>query len=87
MRAAFRRALELMLALKSGYSANLDLPHDPEDLAFLIGAGLLIDDSTRQQLLEAENLDDLLDRERDLIAQHIEALERRLTERLQSRRN
>ena len=56
-------------------------------MPFLIGAGLLVDDSTRQQLLEAESLDDLLDRERDLIAEHIEALEHRLTERLQSRRN
>ena len=87
VRAAFRRALELMLALKSGYSADLDLPQDPEGLAFLVGAGLLIDDPTRQQLLEAESLDALLDRERDLIAQHIDELERRLTERLQSRRN
>ena len=41
----------------------------------------------RVAVLEAESLDDLLDRERDLIAEHIEALEHRLTERLQSRRN
>lgn len=86
-RNAFRRVLALMLELQAGYAPQLDLPRDPERLAYFVAAGLAIENPTRQRLLESASVDALLDEERRMVDHHIGALERRLAEHWERRRN
>ena len=83
----FRRAIGMVLELQAGFSDHLDLPRDPERLAYFVAAGLASDSETGQRLLESESVDVLLDSEHGLVTRQIAEIEKRLDRRWSSRRN
>ncbi len=87
VRSEFRRAIGMILELQAGFSDNLDLPRDPERLAYFVAAGLSTDSETGQRLLESDSLDALLDSEHGLVTRQIAEIEKRLDRRWSSRRN
>ncbi len=87
LRGAFRETMALLLELQAGYGTPPAAPRDPEKLAYLVGAVLDVDDGARQKLLESASVDELLEAERELVADRLHGLQRRVTAKRDAQRN
>ena len=87
VRDLFTRGLRLLVELQGGFAPHLDAPSNPERLAIFVAAGLPLESSAKQALLEIRTTDALLEAERRFIAHHLPDLDAMVDRRWAARAN
>lgn len=81
VRALIQRYLTLIQAASEQELTSLQLPNDPEELSYLVGANLRIHNPERQELLELVSTAERLRKEKEILARETKTVEELLQRR------